>query len=54
MQAGTGCHDGGIILSKKPPEWQLSLPQPSHNNDALRPILIIVAAKAKGKEVGQG
>ena len=26
MQAGTGCHEGGIILSKKPPEWHLSLP----------------------------
>ena len=25
-QAGTGCHEGGIILSKKPPEWCLSLP----------------------------
>ena len=21
-QAGTGCHEGGIILSKKPPEWR--------------------------------
>ena len=27
VQAGTGCHEGGIILSKKPPEWHLSLPQ---------------------------
>ena len=27
VQAGTGCHEGGIILSKKPPEWDLSLPQ---------------------------
>ena len=26
-QAGTGCHEGGIILSKKPPEWHLSLPR---------------------------
>ena len=26
-QAGTGRHEGGIILSKKPPEWHLSLPQ---------------------------
>ena len=26
-QAGTGCHEGGIILSKKPPEWRLSPPQ---------------------------
>ena len=25
-QAGTECHGGGIILSKKPPEWHLSLP----------------------------
>ena len=24
VQAGTGCHEGGIILSKKPPEWRLS------------------------------
>ena len=21
-QAGTGCHEGGIILNKKPPEWR--------------------------------
>ena len=27
VQAGTGCHEGGIILSKKPPEWHLPLPQ---------------------------
>ena len=27
VQAGTGCHEGGIILSKKPPEWHLSLLQ---------------------------
>ena len=27
-QAGIGCHGGGIILSKKPPEWHLSLPLP--------------------------
>ena len=27
VQAGTGCHEGGIILRKKPPEWHLSLPQ---------------------------
>ena len=27
-QAGTECHGGGIILSKKPPEWHLSLPLP--------------------------
>ena len=26
-QAGTGCHEGGIILSKKPPEWHLVTPQ---------------------------
>ena len=31
-QAGTGCHEGGIILSKKPPEWRLSPPQTSHSN----------------------
>ena len=28
VQAGTGCHEGGIILSKKPPEWYLSPPHP--------------------------
>ena len=26
-QAGKGCDEGGIILSKKPPEWRLPLPQ---------------------------
>ena len=26
VQAGTGCHEGGIILCKKPPEWRLSPP----------------------------
>ena len=26
-QAGTGCHEGGIILSKKPLEWRMSPPQ---------------------------
>ena len=26
VQEGTGCHEGGIILSKKPPEWRLSPP----------------------------
>ena len=31
MQAGTECHGGGIILSKKPPEWHLSLPLPVAN-----------------------
>ena len=30
-QAGTECHGGGIILSKKPPEWHLSLPLPVAN-----------------------
>ena len=24
MQAGTGCHEGGINLNLKPPEWFLS------------------------------
>ena len=42
-QAGTGCHEGGIILSKKPPEWRLS----RRVND-LRPILIFLAAKENG------
>ena len=27
VQAEAGCHEGGIILSKKPPEWHLSLPR---------------------------
>ena len=27
VQAGTGCHEGGILLSKKPPEWHLATPQ---------------------------
>ena len=33
-QAGTGCHEGGIILSKKPPEWCLSLPQQQSASDS--------------------
>ena len=33
-QAGTGCHEGGIILSKKPPEWHLSLPQQRSASDS--------------------
>ena len=33
-QAGTGCHEGGIILSKKPPEWHLSQPQPRSASDS--------------------
>ena len=35
VQAGTGCHEGGIILSKKPPEWRLSLPyqRPASDSD---------------------
>ena len=31
VQAGTGCHKGGIILSKKPPKWRLS---PSNQRSA--------------------
>ena len=34
VQAGTGCHEGGIILSKKPPEWRLSLPQQQSASDS--------------------
>ena len=34
VQAGTGCHEGGIILSKKPPEWRLSLPQQRSASDS--------------------
>ena len=45
VQAGTGCHEGGIILSKKPSEWHLPLPQPSSRYDEPRPILIFLAAK---------
>ena len=33
-QAGTGCHEGGIILSKKPPEWHLFLPQQRYASDS--------------------
>ena len=33
-QAGTGCHEGGIILSKKPLEWHLSLPQRRSASDS--------------------
>ena len=33
-QAGTGCHEGGIILSKKPPEWHLPLPQQRSASDS--------------------
>ena len=33
-QAGTGCHEGGIIRSKKPPEWRLPLPQQRSASDS--------------------
>ena len=37
VQAGTGWHEGGIILSKKPPEWRLSPPhQQSASDSTLR------------------
>ncbi|MGM9744677.1 MAG: hypothetical protein ACI3Y3_05675, partial [Candidatus Cryptobacteroides sp.] len=36
-QARTGCHEGGIILSKKPPEWHLSLPQQRYASDSNLP-----------------
>ena len=42
VPAGTGCHEGGIILSKKPPEWRLSPPEstvPPHNTETLTPQL---------------
>ena len=29
------CHEGGIILSKKPPEWHLSLPQQRSASDSI-------------------
>ena len=47
-QAGTGCHEGGIILSTKPPEWHLPLPQPPSRYDELHPIPIFVAAEKNG------
>ena len=34
VQAGTGCHEGGIILSKKPPEWRLSTPHQRSASDS--------------------
>ena len=34
VPAGTGCHEGGIILSKQPPEWRLSLPQQRSASDS--------------------
>ena len=34
VQAGTGCHEGGIILIKKPPEWHLSPPQQRSASEA--------------------
>ena len=51
-QAGTGCHEGGIILSKKPPEWHLSPPQQRSASEANllcrinapRPNLIFIVA----------
>ena len=60
VQAGTGCHEGGIILSKKPPEWRLSPPY-QHSasesnllcrNNVLRPKLIFVASM-KRRYVGR-
>ena len=44
VQAETGCHEGGIILSKKPPEGRLSPPL----QRCLCPILIFVAATKNG------
>ena len=34
VQAGTGWHEGGIILSKKPPEWRLSPPHQRSASDS--------------------
>ena len=34
VQAGTGWHEGGIILSKKPPEWRLSPPHQQSASDS--------------------
>ena len=59
VQAGTGCHEGGIILSKKPPEWRLSPPYQRSasesnllcRNNVLRPKLIFVAS-TKGRYAG--
>ncbi len=44
VQAETGGHEGGIILSKKPPEGRLSPPL----QRCLCPILIFVAATKNG------
>ena len=35
-RAGEGGHEGGIILSKKPPEWHLPLPQPSNRKNVVQ------------------
>ena len=53
---GDWYHEGGIILSKKPPEWRLSSPLHvvSHGRylpaapRVPRPILLFVAAKENG------
>ena len=51
-QAGTGCHEGGIILSKKPPECTCPCRNrraaTSSRYDEPHPILIFAAAKKNG------
>ena len=34
VQAGTGCHEGGITLRNKPPEWHLPLPRQRYASDS--------------------
>ena len=34
-QAGTGCHEDGIILSKKPPKWLQSPPHQRSASDSI-------------------
>ena len=41
LRAGDSCHEGGIILSKKPPEWQLPPPLPTAHPAAPRSPRII-------------
>ena len=50
MQAGTECHEGGIILSKKPPEWHLSLPLPVADFWCSLVLLPVVLLQAVTKE----
>ena len=53
VQAGTGCHEGGIILSKKPPEWRLTPPDQRSASDSIL-LCGIVEQPACSKVVGAG